>query len=113
MNKCHTAARKYFLLALFQIPTEDDADADGGQQQQDRLEQVPQTPPDRRKISERATVARPMDTSIVPAQPSRIAPVRGETPKTWAAKYGTAIANSRTLEDIEVASHQQRSSPTA
>ena len=31
INKCHTAARKYFLLALFQIPTGDfdDADADG------------------------------------------------------------------------------------
>jgi len=27
-NKCHTAARKYFLLALFQIPTGDYADAD-------------------------------------------------------------------------------------
>lgn len=36
LNKCHTAARKYFLLSLFQIPTgeEDDADSggsDGGQ----------------------------------------------------------------------------------
>lgn len=29
-NKCHTAARKYFLLALFQIPTEDEDDADRG-----------------------------------------------------------------------------------
>lgn len=31
VNKCHTAARKYFLLALFQIPTGDfdEADADG------------------------------------------------------------------------------------
>jgi hypothetical protein len=28
MNKCHTAARKYFLLALFQIPTGDIDDAD-------------------------------------------------------------------------------------
>lgn len=27
-NKCHTAARKYFLLALFQIPTGDYDDAD-------------------------------------------------------------------------------------
>lgn len=27
-NKCHTAARKYFLLSLFQIPTGDYADAD-------------------------------------------------------------------------------------
>jgi hypothetical protein len=26
LNKCHTAARKYFLLALFQIPTGEEAD---------------------------------------------------------------------------------------
>src|SRR5712664_363244 len=30
LNKCHTAARKYFLLALFQIPTGDEDDADQG-----------------------------------------------------------------------------------
>ena len=31
LNKCHTAARKYFLLALFQIPTDDEEDdADRG-----------------------------------------------------------------------------------
>lgn len=29
-NKAHTAARKYFLLALFQIPTDDNDDADKG-----------------------------------------------------------------------------------
>lgn len=28
LNKCHTAARKYFILALFNIPTGDIADAD-------------------------------------------------------------------------------------
>ncbi len=28
LNKCHTAARKYFLLSLFQIPTGDEDDAD-------------------------------------------------------------------------------------
>jgi hypothetical protein len=31
LNKCHTAARKYFLLALCQIPTGDEADADQGE----------------------------------------------------------------------------------
>jgi hypothetical protein len=31
LNKCHTAARKYFLLALFQIPTGEEADADQGE----------------------------------------------------------------------------------
>jgi hypothetical protein len=30
VNKCHTAARKYMLLALFQIPTGDVDDADAG-----------------------------------------------------------------------------------
>jgi hypothetical protein len=30
VNKCHTAARKYFLLSLFQIPTGDEEDADRG-----------------------------------------------------------------------------------
>lgn len=30
LNKCHTSARKYFLLSLFQIPTTDDDDADRG-----------------------------------------------------------------------------------
>jgi hypothetical protein len=31
LNKCHTAARKYFLLSLFQIPTGDETDADLGE----------------------------------------------------------------------------------
>src|SRR6516162_654462 len=31
LNKCHTAARKYFLLALFQIPTGEEEDADRGE----------------------------------------------------------------------------------
>jgi hypothetical protein len=31
LNKCHTAARKYFLLGLFQIPTGEEADADQGE----------------------------------------------------------------------------------
>jgi ERF superfamily len=31
LNKCHTAARKYFLMALFQIATGDTPDADKGE----------------------------------------------------------------------------------
>ena len=30
LNKCHTAARKYFLLSLFQFPTGEEEDADKG-----------------------------------------------------------------------------------
>jgi hypothetical protein len=32
LNKCHTAARKYFLLSLFQIPTGEEDDADRGEE---------------------------------------------------------------------------------
>jgi hypothetical protein len=42
LNKCHTAARKYFLLSLFQIPTgdeEDDADK-GGSNGEQKLKSV-------------------------------------------------------------------------
>ncbi len=48
-NKAHTAARKYFLLALFQIPTGDDDDADkGGNDGPQRVapkSRVPSPPP--------------------------------------------------------------------
>jgi hypothetical protein len=37
LNKCHTAARKYFLLALFQIPTGEEADADQGENDEGRM----------------------------------------------------------------------------
>jgi ERF superfamily len=42
LNKCHTAARKYFLLALFQIPTGDEDDAD--QDKNDRRPAPAQVP---------------------------------------------------------------------
>jgi hypothetical protein len=41
LNKCHTAARKYFLLALFQIPTGDEADADQGEDERPAPAVVP------------------------------------------------------------------------
>ena len=37
LNKCHTAARKYFLLSLFQIPTGEEDDADKGEKARARL----------------------------------------------------------------------------
>jgi hypothetical protein len=43
LNKCHTAARKYFLLALFQIPTGEEADADQGENDH-RLVAIPSAP---------------------------------------------------------------------
>ena len=57
LNKCHTAARKYFLLALCQIPTGDEADADQGENERPTKQIVRPTyvvPPVRRAPSSRA-----------------------------------------------------------
>jgi ERF superfamily len=56
LNKCHTAARKYFLLALFQIPTGEEADADQGEND-GRFHQAAKTS----TISDRAIAARDVD----------------------------------------------------
>ena len=50
-NKCHTAARKYFLLALFQIPTGDYDDAD---EQEDRPPTKPITAAQVKQLSDLA-----------------------------------------------------------
>jgi hypothetical protein len=54
LNKCHTAARKYFLLALFQIPTGEEDDADLGASDS----QKPSVARTNRRISDRAIAAR-------------------------------------------------------
>jgi ERF superfamily len=68
LAKCHTAARKYFLLALFQIPTGEEADADLGENDERPAKQIARSkpeyvvpPPSRRLregIADRAMVAR-------------------------------------------------------
>lgn len=45
LNKCHTAARKYFLLSLFQIPTGDVADPDADDDREDTGGKTPPPPP--------------------------------------------------------------------
>jgi hypothetical protein len=52
LNECHTAARKYFLLALFQIPTGEEADADRGENDSQKQSVAAS------RISQRAIAAR-------------------------------------------------------
>src|SRR5258705_7679247 len=70
LNKCHTAARKYFLLALFQIPTGDEADADQGEDERpakqiaaqsfERFDGIP-TPPRPARATVPARIQRNLD----------------------------------------------------
>lgn len=84
-NKCHTSARKYFLIGLFQIPTEDaegDPDNDGGTGQRPR-------PTARRAPAPDGTVG-----------PHLIPVVNGEHPSAWAERFTKAIGTARAVEDV-------------
>lgn len=79
-NKAHTAARKYFLLSLFQIPTDDevtdDADAPASDQR-----------------------SRPSAQRRAPSPEGKVTPhlipiVNGEAPAAWASRFIKAIEKS-------------------
>lgn len=78
-NKCHTSARKYFLMALFQIPTDDETDADGEQR-------------------EKTVAPVPGPTGYVP--PHRLDPIRNEKFPAWSARYQAAIGHSKTVAEL-------------
>lgn len=87
-NKAHTAARKYFLLSLFQIPTEDEEDGDnGGDGQRERPRG--QNAPARRAPSPDGKVA-----------PHLIAIVDGEAPSTWGERFTAAINKASSVDEV-------------
>lgn len=90
LNKCHTAARKYFLLSLFQIPTEDAEDSDtSGSPRQNGGGQP-----------------RPQGRRPVPSPSGKIAPhsipiVDQESPQAWASRFGAFVAKAETSVEID------------
>jgi hypothetical protein len=66
LNKCHTAARKYFLLALFQIPTGEEDDADQGKS--DRPASPVEVPAVVHRVQ---TITHPAATTNIPARIQR------------------------------------------
>lgn len=91
-NKAHTAARKYFLLSLFQIPTEDEEDGDNsggnGDSQRERPRNQQQAPA-RRAPSPDGKVG-----------PHLIAIVNGEAPGAWADRFIAAINKATSSDEI-------------
>jgi len=79
LNKCHTAARKYFLLALFQIPTGDEDDADQGENERPA-----------RQIN-----SRPL--TVVPAPKHRLKP-GGNAARAIDRRYEATIRTERALQ---------------
>jgi hypothetical protein len=77
--KCHTSARKYFLLSLFQIPTEDEADPDN---EKGGRENAPVPSPDGHLT------------------PHLIEPKARDTFDAWADRYVAAARTSKTAAEL-------------
>lgn len=93
LNKCHTSARKYFLLSLFQIPTSDDDDADSGVSEGDDT-----------LGTHGHRVSRPRRQ--VPAPNGKIAPHviavnAGEHPQDWAARFLAFVVKAESDAEID------------
>jgi hypothetical protein len=85
-NKAHTAARKYFLLALFQIPTGDDDDADKGGND---------APPQR--TAPKSRVPSPPPPPSAPAEPHAFS---AASTSDWAGKMLDYIAAAKTAAEV-------------
>ncbi len=85
-NKAHTAARKYFLLALFQIPTGDDDDEDKGGND---------APPQR--TAPKSRVPSPPPAPAAPAEPHAFS---AASTSDWAGKMLDYIAAAKTADEI-------------
>src|SRR6266853_92295 len=85
LNKCHTAARKYFLLALFQIPTGEEDDAD--QDKNDRRPAPAQVPAVVHRV-------RSVAPEYVVPPPSRALKQGGIAERAMTARYQQAVRST-------------------
>lgn len=109
LNKCHTAARKYFLLGLFQIPTGDVADPDEEEDKPARSNGHGQAPVSR-QAEPRGEASAPPDSAVVAFLKGKnltlpIPGARAGKPdlKAWAVSMGKAIdacPEIRVLDDL-------------
>lgn len=86
LNKCAIAARKYFLLSLFQIPASDIDDADRGDN--DVSSQKPGRAPN---PSQSVPPAQHRMPHLIPAEGSRA---------TWAKAFDAAIGAAKTIQEL-------------
>lgn len=98
INKCHTAARKYFLLSLFQVPTGDidDADDDDAPKQQ-----TPQTRPAQNRGPVPGPSQQQKPEPRIINQPHKIVLGEGTGADQWANAYIKALGTAKTLAELK------------
>ncbi len=97
VNKCHTAARKYFLLSLFQIPTGEEADADQGESD------------NRRPIAAVAAAVRKPEYVVPP--PSRALKQGGIAERAITKRYEQAVRSAGPSQPFQASEAGKAFSP--
>jgi ERF superfamily len=110
LNKCHTSARKYFLLGLFQVPSGDfdDADEDANQRQDRRpvpgpkTQQVPpqSAGPKPEGRADRSVPGPKQSPEVVETGPHKIVLGLGTGADQWASAYIKAIGTATTTDEL-------------
>jgi ERF superfamily len=110
INKCHTSARKYFLLGLFQVPSGDFDDADSGQAPEDANQRQEKAPvpgpkdatPERNAREQAAQQA--VQTSKKATEdgiPHKIVLGQGAGADQWASTFIRAIGKCASQDEIK------------
>jgi hypothetical protein len=102
--KCHTNARKYFLLALFQVPAGDFPDVDDDANQ--RQEKAPVPGPSQRPDATTAATASRMERDAELKQvgedtPQRIVLGPGKGPDEWASAFIRSVGKAQTVDEVK------------
>ncbi len=95
VNKCHTTARKYFLLSLFQVPAGDFPDADEDDANQ-RQEKAPVPGPSQRPADEA-----PAQTDPANGPPHAIKLGPGKGPVEWGQTFIRAIGKAQSVDEVK------------
>lgn len=125
INKCHTAARKYFMLSLFQIPTEEENDPDRGDnddggrgQQREQQSRVPSPQPSGQQQGTATTTGQ---TRATKPDANGVINMLGHGIKSWTNAFIEAVksvkepaelnrldtANDSTLGEVHAKAHEQ------
>jgi hypothetical protein len=107
LNKCHTSARKYFLMSLFQIPTTDDEDADqGGDNGYGRGRPVQKKGAAERGYDDDGKGSMPPSDEDRGPPPEKVKPheiprPQGISPAVWGGKFIEQILLCDTTQEID------------
>jgi hypothetical protein len=109
LNKCHTQARKYFLLSMFQVPAGDFDEADQHEDTNQRQEKAPVPGPTPKEVvPERSAqdqaaqqAARTSQKATEDGIPHKIILGQGAGADQWAAAFIKAIGKCTSQDEIK------------